>query len=58
MIYKNIQIEIILMTKQPDKKTDTIEEQTINQFLDKWTGFLKGADTNDSKRQYLSEKYK
>nr|VFK15901.1 MAG: hypothetical protein BECKLPF1236A_GA0070988_101356 [Candidatus Kentron sp. LPFa]VFK31249.1 MAG: hypothetical protein BECKLPF1236C_GA0070990_101326 [Candidatus Kentron sp. LPFa] len=30
----------------------------IHQFLDKWTGFLKRADSDDSKHQHLTGKYK
>lgn len=56
--FANCQIEIFIVIKQPDKETDIKKKLTIEQFLDNWTGFLKGINPDDSKLQYLSEKYK
>jgi len=54
----NRQIEIFIVVKQADKQADTADKQTPEQFIDKWTGFLKGIIPDDSKLQYLSEKFK
>ena len=32
--------------------------QNINDFLEKWTGFLEGVDPDTAKFEYLREKYK
>jgi hypothetical protein len=55
--YANSSIEVFIIIKQPEKQTDTRKERTIEQFLEKWTGFLKGINPDDSKLQYLREKY-
>ena len=38
-------IEIFIVVKQPDAKTETKKHQTIDQFIEKWTGFLKLKST-------------
>ncbi len=54
----NRQIEIFIVVKQADKQADTTDKQTPEQFIDKWAGFLKGINPDDSKLQYLSGKFK
>lgn len=41
------------VVKQPNNQADGIEKQMSEQFTDKWTGFLKGINPDDSKFQYL-----
>lgn len=48
------EVEIIIMPKQ-DLKTN--KEASID-FVNKWSGFLSKLNIEDSKFQYLSEKYK
>nr|VFJ64889.1 MAG: hypothetical protein BECKFM1743A_GA0114220_103662 [Candidatus Kentron sp. FM]VFJ65188.1 MAG: hypothetical protein BECKFM1743C_GA0114222_103883 [Candidatus Kentron sp. FM]VFK15283.1 MAG: hypothetical protein BECKFM1743B_GA0114221_103642 [Candidatus Kentron sp. FM] len=50
-------VEVFIVVKQPNEQADTPEKQTIDQFLGKWTGILRGCKPDDSKRQYLTEKY-
>lgn len=50
-------IEVFVVLKQPES-WNANKRQTITHFLDKWTGFLKGVDTDDAKFQYLRGKYK
>ncbi|KPA14123.1 hypothetical protein MHK_005668 [Candidatus Magnetomorum sp. HK-1] len=56
--YANQQIEIFIVIKQIDQQVHTKAKQPVDQFLNKWTGFLKGCDPDESKFQYLSRKYK
>lgn len=53
----NRKIEIFIAIKQ-DEQADTINKQRPEQFTNKWRGFLKGISPDDSKFQYLSEKFK
>ena len=53
--YADRQVEVIVVIKQ---KADAGQEQSMEQFLAKWTGFLQGTDPDDLKRRYLAEKYK
>ncbi len=39
-------------------ESEVTEKQTIDRFIDKWKGFLKGSNPDDAKFKYLSEKYK
>jgi hypothetical protein len=48
------EVEIIIIPKQ-DLKSN--KNASID-FINKWAGFLSNMDTEDSKFQYLSEKYK
>lgn len=47
-------VEIIILPKQKQKSS----KLTSTDFVNKWSGFLSGSDTDDSKYQYLTEKYK
>lgn len=38
--------------------TETVKSRNIEEFLEKWTGFLEGVDPDEAKSQYLQEKYK
>ncbi len=55
--FANRPIELFIVVKQSEKQVDVRPTQTIEQFLEKWTGFLKGVNPDDVKRQYLQEKY-
>lgn len=48
------EVEIIIMPKQKKKSS----KLKIKYFIDKWSGFLSNPKTDDSKYQYLTEKYK
>ena len=56
--FANKQIEIFIVIKQIDNQFNNKAKQSVDQFLNKWTGFLKVSDPNESKFQYLSRKYK
>lgn len=56
--FANRQIEIFIVVKQQDKQAYTLNKQTTEGFTDKWRGFLKGINPDNSKFQYLSEKFK
>jgi hypothetical protein len=47
-------VEIIIVPKTDKKK----KERFGKEFVKKWAGFLNLADTDSSKYDYLSEKYK
>ena len=52
--YKNQDIEIFIVFKslQENKK-----QQSIDDFLDKWTGFAKDIDADKEKFNYLTKKH-
>ncbi len=50
-------VEIFIIPKPSDSEEDPEKQQTIEQFLEKWTGFLKGANPDDAKLEYLRRKY-
>jgi len=56
--FRNKEIELFLIVKNSTKKTEKLDSQTIEDFLDKWTGFAKGINPNEEKFNYLMEKYK
>lgn len=41
-----------------EKKGRQEKESKAADFVSKWAGFLKNGDTDDSKYDYLTEKYK
>jgi len=47
-------VEIIILPKQELKPN----KNTSEDFIKKWAGFLSNSNFEDSKFQYLSEKYK
>ena len=50
---RRIELFIVLKPQKVEKK------QTIDEFLEKWTGFAKGIEDPDTvKYNYLMEKYK
>lgn len=50
----NKEVEIIILPKQPKKRLKTASID----FINKWSGFLSNNDTDTSKYDYLSDKYK
>ncbi len=48
------EVEIIILPKSKPKK----EKMKAIEFVDKWAGFLSNNDTENSKFNYLSDKYK
>ena len=54
--YTNRKIELFIILKPQiiEKKA----EHSIDEFLDKWTGFAKGINADNEKLNYLTEKYK
>ena len=53
--YADRQVEVFVVIKQAAK---TRQKRSMEQFLEKWTGFLQGTVPDDLKLQYLREKYK
>jgi len=54
--------EVLVVIREPDRKPPERQPivarvQAVDGFLDKWTGFLKGGEPDESKWQYLTEKY-
>lgn len=50
----NKEVEIIILPKSKPEK----EKMKAKEFIDKWAGFLVDKDTDKSKFDYLSDKYK
>lgn len=50
-------VEIFIVVKQPDSISTPDKSQSIEQFLEKWTGFIKGSEPDKNKFEYLQEKY-
>jgi len=46
-------VEIFIVVKPPDTAAEPETCQSIEQFLEKWTGFLKVNDPDRSKFEYL-----
>jgi hypothetical protein len=47
-------VEIIIIPKRSKKSS----KNAATDFVEKWAGFLTNSDIDDSKFQYLNEKYK
>jgi hypothetical protein len=52
--FGNKEVEVIILADQENRQ----EILSTSAFVDKWSGFLLNPDTDDSKYQYLSGKYK
>lgn len=52
----NQRVEVFIVVS-PLITGDNNKSQTIEDFLNKWRGFLKGFDPDELKSQYLLEKY-
>lgn len=52
--YFGQEVDIIIIPKQEIIR----KNNSAKNFVKKWAGFLKGTDTEDSKYNYLMEKYK
>lgn len=50
----NQEVELIVLPKSKSK----IKNSKASDFVKKWAGFLKNNDIENSKRDYLTEKYK
>ncbi len=50
---KEVEVIIVPKAEEDEKKTTKATD-----FVKKWAGFLKNNDTDKSKYDYLSEKYK
>ena len=48
------EVEIIMVPKYPQQKN----KKGASKFIDKWAGFLTNSDTDKSKFDYLTDKYK
>ena len=48
------EVEIIILPKQKPKAS----KRMAANFINKWAGFLSNPETNESKFDYLTEKYK
>ena len=54
-IFLNKEVEVIIMPKSKQNKT---KNSKATEFVQKWGGFLRNTNTEESKYDYLSEKYK
>ena len=54
-IFLNKEVEVIIMPKSKQNKT---KSSKATEFVQKWSGFLRNTNTEESKYDYLSEKYK
>jgi hypothetical protein len=54
--FANRAVEVFVMLKTPEEPQYG-PSQTIEEFLNKWTGFLEDVDPDELKHQYLQEKY-
>lgn len=54
-ILYNKEVEIIIIPKTANEKTTT---HKASDFVNKWAGFLTNSETDNSKLNYLIEKYK
>lgn len=54
--YTNQKVEIFIVVKS--ENINNVENQTIDEFLDRWSGFFSTTDTDDVKYNYLMEKHK
>jgi len=55
--WANQQIEVFVIIPSPPPAQTVAKRQILQQFLDKWLGFLEGVDPVQLKTQYLQEKY-
>jgi hypothetical protein len=49
-------VEVFVVVR-PDVEREPGKLQTVDDFIDKWQGFLKGLNPDELKSQYLQEKY-
>ena len=54
LAYQRVEIFVVV---SPSAEQQTRQVQTVDAFLDKWRGFLRGLDLDELKLQYLQEKY-
>jgi len=54
--YANIKVDVIVTLKS--EKEDRTAQNKIDDFLDKWAGFFSDIETNDTRYNYLMDKYK
>ena len=50
-------VEVFIVVKQPAVQSDNKTSQSIEMFLEKWTGFMKSNHPDDNKLDYLRGKY-
>ncbi len=53
-------VEVFIVVKpdfQSDRKIEPVAHRSVDSFLAKWQGFLKGINPDEMKSQYLQEKY-
>jgi hypothetical protein len=56
--YANKKVDVIVTLKSEEKEKDKTTQNKIDDFLDKWAGFFSLVETDDTKYNYLMEKYK
>ncbi len=54
--YANQKVEVFVVLKSTNIVKS--EQKSIDEFLNKWSGFFSEVDTDDDKYNYLMEKYK
>lgn len=55
--FANRPVEVFVVLNAPEEGQSEQPSQSIEAFLNKWTGFLGDVDPDELKRQYLQEKY-
>ena len=54
--YANKKVDVIVTLKS--EEVDKTTQNKIDDFLDKWAGFFSLVETDDTRYNYLMEKYK
>ncbi len=54
LAYQRVEIFVVV---SPSAEQETRQAPSVDVFLEKWRGFLRGLDLDELKLQYLQEKY-
>ena len=55
--FANQPVEVFVVLKTPEERQSEQPSQSIEEFLNTWTGFLGDIDPDELKHRYLQEKY-
>ncbi len=53
--FENMNVEVFIIFKP--EISDNFKGPSVNDFLKKWTGFIRDIDSDNEKFDYLSNKY-
>lgn len=51
---RNQEVEVIVISSKKEKGS----KMKASEFVNKWAGYLSDVDTNQAKKDYLTEKYR